>query len=61
MIAIPALIMYMYLSSRVDALVIEMDGLAQNLVDLISSEGLAEQARSGPRAASKPIESRKAV
>ena len=63
MIAIPALIMYMYLSGRVDALIIEMDGLAQDLVDLISSEGLAEQARSGPRStvASKPPETRKAV
>lgn len=64
MIAIPALIMYMYLSGRVDALVIEMDGMAQDLVDLISSEGLAEQARSGPRtaAAGKPMpEPRKAV
>ena len=58
MIAIPALIMYMYLSGRVDALVIEMDGLAQDLVDLISAEGLAEQARSGPK---KPVETRKAV
>lgn len=64
MIAIPALIMYMYLSGRVDALVIEMDGLAQTLVDSISAEGLAEQARSGPRnpTGTKPsIETRKAV
>lgn len=62
MIAIPALIMYMYLSGRVDALVIEMDGLAQELVDLISAEGLAEQARNGPKNAStKAVEPRKAV
>lgn len=64
MIAIPALIMYMYLSGRVDALVIEMDGLAQTLVDTVSAEGLVEQARNGPRATSgtKPsIETRKAV
>jgi biopolymer transport protein ExbB len=62
MIAIPALIMYMYLSGRVDALVMEMDALAQDLVDLISAEGLAEQARSGPRtAATKPADARKAV
>ena len=63
MIAIPALIMYMYLSGRVDALVIEMDGLSQELVDMISAEGLAEQARSGPRttATGKAGESRKAV
>lgn len=64
MIAIPAIIMYMYLSGRVDALVIEMDGLAQTLVDAISAEGLAEQSRSGPRSptGTKPsIETRKAV
>jgi len=64
MIAIPALIMYMYLSGRVDALVIEMDGLAQTLVDSISAEGLSEQARSGPRnpTGTKPsVETRKAV
>lgn len=47
MIAIPALIMYMYLSGRVDALTTDMDGYGQDLVDLISAEGLAEQARSG--------------
>ena len=51
MIAIPAIIMYMYLSGRIDTLVIEMDELAQTLVDTISAEGLAEQARSAPRAA----------
>lgn len=41
MIAIPSLIMYMYLAGRVDALVMEMDHLAQNVVHLISAEGLA--------------------
>ncbi len=64
MIAIPAIIMYMYLSGRVDALVIEMDGLAQTLVDAISAEALAEQSRSGPKSptGTKPsIETRKAV
>lgn len=65
MIAIPALIMYMYLSGRVDALVIEMDTLSQTLVDAISAEGLAEQARTGPKQASggtkTSIETRKVV
>jgi len=64
MIAIPANVIYMYLSGRVDALVLEMDGLAQQLVDSISAEAIAEQTRSGPRttAGSKPsIETRKAV
>lgn len=63
-IAIPALVMYMIFSGRVDTLVIEMDGQAQKLVDAISAEGLAEQARSGPRTSTgtKPsIETRKAV
>lgn len=60
-IAIPALIMYMYLSGRVDSLVIEMDGLAQELVDRISAEGLAEQARSGPRNPKPAPDTRKAV
>ena len=43
MIAIPTLIMYMYLSGRVDALVMEMDYLAQSVVQMISAEALAEQ------------------
>jgi len=64
-IAIPALIMYMYLAGRVDGLVVEMDGYAQDLVDLISVEGLAEQARAGRTVMSAPAakqgETRKAV
>ena len=42
-IAIPALISYMYLSGRVDALVMEMDQLAQNVVTSVSSEALADR------------------
>ncbi|MBW3541570.1 MAG: MotA/TolQ/ExbB proton channel family protein [Planctomycetes bacterium] len=42
-IAIPALILYMYLAGRVDALVMEMDHLAQNVVQLISAEALARE------------------
>lgn len=65
MIALPALIMYMYLAGRVDALIIEMDRYAQDLVDKISAEGLAERARSGwptsPGTPVKPNEVRKAV
>jgi hypothetical protein len=42
-----------------------MDGYAQELVDLISAEALAEQARSGrsvmPPPAAKPADARKAV
>lgn len=64
MIAIPALIMYMYLAGRVDALVMEMDGIAQELVDFISAEGLAEQRSNRAamdRPASKPADTRRAV
>jgi biopolymer transport protein ExbB len=49
-IAIPSLILYMYLSGRVDSLVMEMDELAQNVVHLISAESLARD----PVAAAKP-------
>ena len=45
MIAIPTLIMYMFLSGRVDALVMEMDYLAQSVVQTISAEALAERKR----------------
>jgi len=55
-IAIPALIMYMDFTGRVDSLVIEMDGLAQELVDIISAEGLSEQSRTTSKA-----EARRAV
>jgi len=50
-IAIPSLILYMYLAGRIDSLVMDMDALAQDVVHLISSEGLAERKRS---AASRP-------
>ncbi|MCA8993858.1 MAG: MotA/TolQ/ExbB proton channel family protein [Planctomycetaceae bacterium] len=53
MIAIPSLIAYMYLSGRVDALVMEMDDLAQRVVHSISAEGLEERA-TRPRTVPKP-------
>ena len=43
-IAIPSLIAYMYLAGRVDSLVMEMDDLAQRVVDSISAEAIAEAA-----------------
>jgi biopolymer transport protein ExbB len=49
LIAIPSLIMYMYLAGRVDALVMEMDDLAQNVVHLISAEAIAAKAPAAPR------------
>lgn len=42
-VAIPSLIVYMYLSGRVDDLVMRMDDLAQRVVINISAESLAEQ------------------
>lgn len=49
-IAIPSLTVYMYLAGKVDALVMEMDHLAQNVVHLISAEGLASQGTRGASA-----------
>lgn len=49
-IAIPALILYMYLAGRVDRLVMEMDLLAQDVVNLISMEALAKDPASPTRA-----------
>ncbi|MFP6770139.1 MAG: MotA/TolQ/ExbB proton channel family protein [Planctomycetaceae bacterium] len=57
MIAIPSLIMYMFLSGRVDVLVMDMDHLAQSVVQLISAEALAEQ----PRRRKRTGESKQAV
>jgi biopolymer transport protein ExbB len=42
-IAIPSLISYMYLSGRVDALVMEMDQLSQSVVECVSTEGLMDR------------------
>lgn len=47
-IAIPCLVVYMYLSGRVDTLVMEMDDLAMKVVHNISAEGIAEK-NSRPR------------
>ena len=51
-VAIPALVLYMYLAGRVDAVVMEMDSLAQKVVNLICAEGL--QASDLPRIAPRP-------
>ena len=42
-IAIPSLIMYMYLSGRVESLVMEMDDLSLRVVRSISADGLVPQ------------------
>lgn len=59
-VAIPALILYMYLVGRVDSLVMEMDLLAQRVVGLISLEGLADPLPSKPsrKASAAPAEPR---
>ena len=49
-IAIPTLITYTYLAGRIDSLVVEMDLLSQDVVNLISAEGLANQ----PAASAQP-------
>ncbi|MCP4782206.1 MAG: MotA/TolQ/ExbB proton channel family protein [Fuerstiella sp.] len=50
-IAIPALTVYMFLAGRIDALVMEMDRLGQELVHLISGEALRERGGAVPAAA----------
>lgn len=63
-VAIPALIIYMYLVGRVDALVMEMDFLAQKVVNLISAEALANPpavSRSSVKTKAPPPDVKKAV
>jgi biopolymer transport protein ExbB len=55
LIAIPSLIMYTNLAGRVDALVMEMDDLAQNVVQLISAEGLSSRTVASPRVRSRKV------
>jgi biopolymer transport protein ExbB len=43
MVAIPAMILYLYFTGRVDSLVMEIDGYGQELVSLISAEALEER------------------
>lgn len=50
-VAIPAYAAYAYFVGRTDRLILEMDTLAQNVVELISAEGLAEAGR--PRGRSR--------
>lgn len=48
LIAIPALTAYMYLAGRIDALVMEMDRLGQELIHMISAEGLRDRVVTSP-------------
>jgi biopolymer transport protein ExbB len=48
-VAIPASILYVFFVSRVDKLVIEIDRLAQEVVNVISAEDLQERKAAGPK------------
>ena len=50
-VAIPALIAYLFFSSRVDRHVMEIDALGQKVVNLISAEALADNARGSKKRA----------
>ena len=52
-VAIPALILYLWLVGRVDGLVMEIDRLGQNVVHMISAEGIEER-RNRPKPTPKP-------
>jgi biopolymer transport protein ExbB len=50
-VAIPASILYVFFVSKIDRLVIDIDGLAQQVANAISAEELSDRERkSGPRA-----------
>jgi biopolymer transport protein ExbB len=51
-IAIPAMAAYLFFASRVDRLIMDIDGLGQELVPLISAEEMGTRTR--PAAAAKP-------
>ncbi len=49
MVAIPAFVAYVFFLGRIDKLILEMDTLTQNVVELISAEGLQESSKSRSR------------
>lgn len=53
-IAIPALIIYLYFVGRVDAHIIEIDALGQQVVEIISAEALSGERPERTRPAKKP-------
>ena len=56
MVALPAMIIYLYFMGRVDSLVMEMDSVAQKVVNLISAEALANPPMPVRVARPKPLE-----
>jgi len=61
LVAIPALIIYTYLAGRVDTLVMQMDDLSQEIVQLISAEGLQRRAAIASRKTTPPAKEKRAV
>jgi len=59
-VAIPTLIIYVFLSGRVDRLILHIDSLGQELVKLISAEELQSRSADSRPAESRPAESRPA-
>lgn len=53
LVAIPAYLSYMYFLGRTDRLIMEMDEFAQQVVEAISAEGLAESDHSRSRSRSR--------
>jgi biopolymer transport protein ExbB len=45
-VAIPALVAYLFFVSRVETLLVEIDGYAQQLVDMVSAEGMERESNS---------------
>lgn len=54
LIAIPALCIYLYFLGRVERLLADIDGLAQDLVGLISAEAIHDERQSKLRTKSRP-------
>lgn len=52
-VAIPAMVVYLYFVGRVDALVMEIDRLGQDLVNLISAEAAEDRRNRPPRKPTK--------
>jgi biopolymer transport protein ExbB len=50
-VAIPALIAYLFFVGRVDQLITEIDALGQKIVELISTDALAERGARRAKAA----------
>lgn len=60
-VAIPALILYMYFTGRVEALVMEMDELSQRLVNMISAEGLSVPVKQVPKPSAQMVAAQSAA